>query len=407
MKRTIASRTGYLLLGVGCLVILSAQPAAAADFYLKASAYDLTLPDTTVVRMWGFASCNSTFLTCGQPSSPGPTLQIPDSEPAPTVLNIQVKNELPASVSLVIPAQLAPLTPVKFTDATGRIRTAALTAETAPGAVGVYTWPSFRPGTFLYHSGSQPQVQVQMGLLGAITYNAGVGQAYSGVGYDSDVLLVYSEIDPVLHAAVANLTYGTAAYPSTFDYKPTYFLVNGLPYAAGQTPLTAGIANTRVLVRLVNGGLLHRAPQILGAYLSFVAENGQPYPYPSQRYGTLLPAGGTMDALFLPSDARAYPLYDRMLHLTSNQVTGGGAYAFLAVTATKSGPGVGAQAPVAGKGAVTTRGAKPVRITKVGLGRTSPSARAAVRVNNTKPEPRQPRLVDPAVMPRMPESVGK
>ena len=46
-----------------------------------------------------------------------------------------------------------------------------------------------------------------------------------------------------LCAAVAGGTYGTPAYPSTMEYEPRYFLVNGAPWAAG--PPASPSASTR------------------------------------------------------------------------------------------------------------------------------------------------------------------
>ena len=65
-----------------------------------------------------------------------------------------------------------------------------------------YTWTGVSPGTYLYHSGTNPTIQVQMGLYGAVTSDSAAGMAYPGVPYASEVLLVYSEIDSAVHAAV-------------------------------------------------------------------------------------------------------------------------------------------------------------------------------------------------------------
>ncbi|PKN55213.1 MAG: hypothetical protein CVU56_22565 [Deltaproteobacteria bacterium HGW-Deltaproteobacteria-14] len=321
---------GSLLLA-GSALALTTSAAHAADFYLVARGFDATLPDGAVVPMWGFAECDATFTSCGPTTSPGPTLRVPPGEPSPVVLNLHVRNELAVPTSAYIPDQLAALSPVKFTDAMGRARVRSLTAETPAGGDGLYTWPDLRPGTYLYHSGTHPQVQVQMGLLGVLVYDAAPGVAYPGVPYDAEALLVYSEIDPALHAAVADGTYGTPAYPSTFDYKPTYFLVNGAPYTPGTPPLSVGEPGDRVLLRLVNAALGHRAPQLLGGYLSLVAEEGHPLAFPGERYGTFLGAGTTQDAIFVAGAEGVYPIYDRMGSLTTNNVSGGGSYAFLSV----------------------------------------------------------------------------
>jgi len=329
--RTYLSRALSLLLPLGVLA-LGDVPAAAVDFYLAARPFTATLPDGVTVPMWGFALCDATFTTCGPTTSPGPTLRVSDSEPTPVALDLHIRNELPVATSLVMPDQLAPLAPVKFTDPEGRARTRSFTAETpASGGEVVYHWSNLRPGTSLYQSGTQPQVQVQMGLFGVLIFDAGPGEAYAGVPYDTEALVIYSEIDPALHAAVDDHTYGTPAYPSTFDYKPTYFLVNGAPYFGGRAPLDGGVVGERLLLRLVNAGLTHRAPQLLGGTFALVAEEGHALPFANERYGTLVPAGGTKDAVFVPDAAGRYALYDRMLNLTTRDVTGGGGYAFLEV----------------------------------------------------------------------------
>ena len=60
-------------------------------------------------------------------------------------------------------------------------------AETAAGGSGSYTWTGVKEGTYLYHSGTHPQVQVQMGLYGALTVgNYGIGQTKRHVGVQRD-----------------------------------------------------------------------------------------------------------------------------------------------------------------------------------------------------------------------------
>ena len=53
----------------------------------------------------------------------------------------------------------------------GRLQ--ALTTEIAAGATGDYSWSAgaLHPGTYLYQSASHVQLQVQMGLYGALTRN--------------------------------------------------------------------------------------------------------------------------------------------------------------------------------------------------------------------------------------------
>ena len=102
------------------------------------------------------------------------------------------------------------MTPIRFgampyPQFEGRIR--SMTYETAPGNTEPveYSWPNIKPGTYLYHSGTHIQCHVQMGLYGAVTQDAAAGEAYPGEPYDKEVVLLFSEIDPVFHQTVADV----------------------------------------------------------------------------------------------------------------------------------------------------------------------------------------------------------
>lgn len=329
--------------GLAALALGHAPHAAAAEYWLRAEATTLTLPGSVNVPMWGFARCtDATFLTCDPTSVPGPALTVPPGEG----LTVHVKNQLPEPVSLVIPGQLATMTPVWNDGSSGArptpaARVRSFTREAAPGGgTADYDWPAMRPGTYLYHSGTHPQVQVQMGLYGAATKDAAAGQAYPGVSYDQSVTLLYSEIDPALHQAVAGATptYGTAAGPtSTLNYVPRFFLVNGKPYTAGDPAVATIDTGKAVLLRFINAGLNTHVPVVDGQYVKMIAEDGNPYPWggnPRQRYSVFLPAAKTTDALLtvaLNSPATRVAIYDRTLALTNDRATDGGMLAFLGV----------------------------------------------------------------------------
>jgi FtsP/CotA-like multicopper oxidase with cupredoxin domain len=198
------------------------------------------------------------------------------------------------------------------------------------------------PGTYLYQSGSQSAVQVPMGLYGAMTkdHDDAPRQAYAGIGYDSEVLLLFSEIDPDLNAAVVSGAYGTAAYPSTIRYAPKYFLVNGVPYQEGAAPVPAGDVGESVLLSFLNAGLKTHVPVLQGTHVALVAEDGKPYPYQRQQYSVFLPAAKTVDAILQPASAVVIPVYDRRLDVANPAAGGqepGGMMAFLAVGAVAPG----------------------------------------------------------------------
>ncbi|MEW6218948.1 MAG: Ig-like domain-containing protein [Thermodesulfobacteriota bacterium] len=338
-KRIVSAARRLGLLAAAWSLALAATPALAADYYLCAQEFVNAMPDSVSITMWGFASDDDNDLAngcgTGQPAVPGPLLSVAPGDP---VLNIHLRNELAAEpVSIVIPGQTAAMTPVFFTDDQGRRRVHSFTQETPENGAGVvtYTFGSlaqpFRPGSFVYHSGTHPQVQVQMGLYGSAVKDAAPGEIYPGVPYDAQVSLFYSEIDPALHEAVANGTYGTPPMTSTIDYRPGYFLVNGEPQQAGTAPLAAGFAGGRTLIRFFNMGLLNHVPLLQGGHLQLVAENGSPYPFPQEAYSLLLPASGTRDAIFVPTATGDYPVYDRMLSLTNSTGATGGLLSVLSV----------------------------------------------------------------------------
>jgi FtsP/CotA-like multicopper oxidase with cupredoxin domain len=161
------------------LVLGLAGTTSAAEFWLKAEAFSKTMPGGVVVTMWGFSQCtDATYTTCGAPSSPGPTLVVPDNDPS---LTINLRNNLTGlytePVSMMIPGQ-APATMVPVRNADGRVR--SFTNEAAVGTTAQYIWPVFRPGTFLYQSATHPGLQIPMGLSGVVKKDAAPGAVYTG-----------------------------------------------------------------------------------------------------------------------------------------------------------------------------------------------------------------------------------
>jgi hypothetical protein len=290
-----------------------AAPAAAQDVYLVARSFTKTMPDGVTVTMWGYAEDSNGFDTAGgegPTTSPGPLIVVGDDDPT---LTIHLRNELSVATSLMIPGQVAAMAPVFEPDGKGRQRVRSFTHVTAPGATGTYTWSNLRPGTYAYQSATHPQVQIQMGLYGPAKKDTSSGEAYPGVAYDAQIILFYSEIDPALHAAVASGDYGGPSYPSTLDYRPRYFLVNGEPHTGSPPAIAVGARGQRTLLRFINMGLRTHTPVLYGGDLSLVAEDGNAYPHPRQQYSVMLPAGKTRDAIFTPAAEGIYPIDDRML----------------------------------------------------------------------------------------------
>ncbi len=328
MKLTLKLLTQFLAVA-GTLCILSASSFAVV-YDLKADDTTLAMPDGQSVTVWGFGLTTDAVV-----SVPGPILTVPVGDPT---LTINLTNNLAVPVSIVIPGQIAGVTPVKFADPQGRMRVSSFTTEVAPGATGVYTWNNFRPGSYIYHSGSHVQVQVQMGLYGGVKKDTAAGEAYTGVLYDNEAIMFYSEIDPALHAAVVNGTYGTAAFPNALTYNPKYFLINGMPFSGSVVTTPAEpivdhpidpVLDATILMRFFNASLLTHVPIIKDKYMSIVAEDGFQYTQARQLYTAQLAALKTMDAVITALPRGTHPVFDRRLDMVNALTSPGGMLAFL------------------------------------------------------------------------------
>jgi len=324
--------TGALLLSAAFL-LLTAGVSQAVTYNLTAGSVTKTMPDGTPVLMWGFGLDN------GPVTVPGPELHVPSGGS----LTIHLTNNLTVPVSIVSPGLGLGTAPIPVKSVNGRVE--SFTAAAAPGGgTADYTF-TVRPGTFLYESGTNPAVQVQMGLYGAIRVDASTpGQAYDSPGgtvppfdgsvsaFDIERTLVLSEVDPALHAAIQNGTYGGPLYPSTINYQPKYFLINGEGYSVA-TPLNiylgAGTAGQTLLLRFVNAGLDTHIPTMQGLYMNCVSEGGNLLPYAKDAFALPIEAGQTKDATIVLPNVSSIPLYDRRLDVTNAGTFPGGMLVFL------------------------------------------------------------------------------
>jgi FtsP/CotA-like multicopper oxidase with cupredoxin domain len=335
------------------LTLMLAVPAFSADVTvnLVAEQVNVTMADGATVPMWGLRNAAS---PAGTATIPGPAI----SAVAGDNLIINLTNNLSEPTSLVINGQKATeagaMVPTWTDNSTGNRtslpqRVRSFTHEAASGVgTATYRWNGLRAGTFLIESGSHQAVQVPMGLYAALKVDVVAGsQAYpdAGTSYDQDVILLFSEVDPVLNNAVASGEYGSAPGSGLYTtsmgmgYLPRYFLINGTSYIpGGDTPLPAGPANGTTLLRFLNAGSRTRNPVLQGPYMTLIAEDGNPLPYPLQQYSIYLTAGKTTDVVFQPSAEGTLAVYDRSLGLTNNTNSPGGMLANLVIG--PAGPGV-------------------------------------------------------------------
>lgn len=344
-----------VLLGV---VVLASLAGVGSAVNLRVGMDNVVMPDNAVIPVWKIAD-----------DSPGAdnVLRFPGPTLVGTVgdtLDITLVNGLPADnslvgtkngISLVIPGlgmpavvdNTLPQGPVYDNNTPARVLS-YVEMTPADNGTRTYRFALSKPGTFLYQSGADPSVQVQMGIYGALIVRpANPAQAYPPTAtnpnttFDNEAVLLYSAIDPFLHNAVAGNTFGTEAFPSTIEYEPKYFLINGKPYQNNpldnlvqhHDPLPIGPpGGNGTLLRFLNADLAAHAPSFLDTYVSVIGEDGNLLPYPRTNHTLLLPAGKTLDVLLVPSvPARKIALIDRRLFVNNNGTYPGGLLAFLGV----------------------------------------------------------------------------
>jgi len=177
--------------GAGAEVLGVSDPSSS--FALTAKADRISTPEGGSFLFWGFDS------GAGRPQYPGPTLIVNQGD----TVTISVTNALPAEagqrVSLSFPGQTG------VTASCADCVQGPIALEAGSGGTVTYTFTASRPGTFLYNSASRPELQIEMGLFGALIVRPGVAnQAYATPesAYDQEYLFLLSEIDSTIHDMV-------------------------------------------------------------------------------------------------------------------------------------------------------------------------------------------------------------
>jgi FtsP/CotA-like multicopper oxidase with cupredoxin domain len=266
-------KTRLLLAAMVAVASLTATAHAAAPgikgttFNLTAQPAYLSQPDGNSVYAWGYGCTNTTSVTfapsaitggfCNTMQVPGPTLIVTEGQP----VTVTLTNGLPTAAG-----NTSILFPGFNVTATGGV-SGLMTQEAAPGATVTYTFTASSPGTRAYYSGTQGDLQIEMGLYGAIIVlpasipaacTSGVhasnltAESHWGESdfrlaaaaydhpescYDREYLFQFSEMDPRIHSqALAQVTaragctagaMGCSLEVPTEPYHPAYFMING------------------------------------------------------------------------------------------------------------------------------------------------------------------------------------
>ncbi|MEN6534374.1 MAG: multicopper oxidase domain-containing protein [Bryobacteraceae bacterium] len=194
--------------------------SGATAFNFTAKTDYITTPDGGRLLIWGYANQG------GRAQYPGPTTIVNQGD----TLTFTLANTLTVPVSIVFPGQEG-VTAVT-TGTTACANPGILTCEAPPGGSVTYSFTASRAGTYVYHSGTSAELQIEMGLVGALIVRPSLGMGYAynhaDTAFDRETLFVLTEMDPRIHELVA--FQGLAALEATdylTDYFPTYWFING------------------------------------------------------------------------------------------------------------------------------------------------------------------------------------
>jgi FtsP/CotA-like multicopper oxidase with cupredoxin domain len=244
---------------------------ASASFVLTARTGYITTPDLNSMFMWSYAAGNGSF------QYPGPYLCVNEGDS----VTITLKNTLAVPTSIMFPgitgvhADGAPNQPDLSTNSLAKV-------AGANGGSVAYTFKAAKAGTYLYESGTDPQTQVRMGLVGALVvrpaghpdyvYDPQPGYPATQFNPAHEYVHVLTEIDPDMHQAYE--------FGKPFDltqYKARYFMINGRSF-----PDTIAPNFSSHLPAQPYGSLVHVTPRNAQNPLPAVVRylNGGPVDYP-------------------------------------------------------------------------------------------------------------------------------
>jgi len=205
-------------------------------FLLTAKTGYISTPEGNSVFVWGYALSDTDPLIQGPVQYPGPTLLVNQGD----VVKVVLTNELPVPISMVFPGQSSvTAAQVSAPSQAGPLALEARPLEVifnnvVPAGKVSYTFTASEPGTYLYHSGTRPDLQVDMGLFGAIVVRPALFDVATDANrrayghpdswYDEEYLFLLSEIDPKIHKEVQ---YGGWNLVDTTTFFPTYWFING------------------------------------------------------------------------------------------------------------------------------------------------------------------------------------
>jgi FtsP/CotA-like multicopper oxidase with cupredoxin domain len=255
-----------------------------AHYVLTAHDGYILTPDANSIYMWGYSSGSDAF------QYPGPALCVTEGD----TVTITLQNQLPVPTSINVLGidgitfsgrdadGTATGTPIvgPATPTANDLTAGNIVPSVAPDGTGTYRFVATHAGTYLYESGTSPELQDQMGLVGAIVVRPKgfpdyvYGPAETGwdpanntptsvkgvstqFNRDREFLHLLSEVDPDLHACFEEARFGRTVKsvppgdgtlasrcdptkaPFSYDmnqYKARYWFINGRAFPDTVSP---------------------------------------------------------------------------------------------------------------------------------------------------------------------------
>jgi hypothetical protein len=297
-------------IAVGAVVVASAGSARAQaripgisgqTFGFTAKAGEVSTPDGGSVHFWGYQDLGNGE-GVGLPQYPGPTLILTENDS----VTITLTSELPFGqcTSMVFPGHAV---------AAAGGSTGLLTQESCGATDPVtYSFTASEPGTYTYSSGTQAELQIEMGLAGTIIVrpNAGENHAYNhpDTAFDHEYLFLLTQMDPIIHQLAEQ---GRFAEIDMTSYWPVYWFINGraapdilaAPFVAWlphqpYNALPRMRPGENLLMRFVGAGQGQHPFHFHGNNADLIARDGRMLTHPRSKFTTLSVPGQTVDQIF-------------------------------------------------------------------------------------------------------------
>jgi FtsP/CotA-like multicopper oxidase with cupredoxin domain len=235
MKTTMNRHATSWALAAGAALLLLAYAGSAGaqaridgitgvtTFNFQAGEGQVSIADGGSYEFWGYEDTDNNE-GVGVPQYPGPTIILNQGD----IVTINLTSALHAGcTSMVFPGHSV----TASGGSAGLLTQESCGPDPLTDAV-TYTFTASEPGTYMYYSGTEPELQIEMGLLGAIIVRPS-GQGFDGNSYaynhdssyfDHEVMFLLTSMDPSIHQKAEQHLWDQIDMTQRL---PVYWFING------------------------------------------------------------------------------------------------------------------------------------------------------------------------------------